>query len=255
MGNYSLPDFDHPPSLAVQVQALHTWGALLLRSCLAPEPLQLWCKELEVLYAAADHALEMGRMSPATYTRCYQYGHLPVGTWPRQDQFAHEVLHQPLLHPLLRYCCGPEPALLYKSMLPRRQHPFWPERRIPFHQDAEFLAGRFALNLWLPLNRCGREAPGLELLLKPLKKLWFCLGEDTSIPLYQQRNERSVLASAPAEYFWQPQMEPGDVLIFDSFLLHRTWLTPSMFLPRYSLEIRLTHPVWAQGLPYKRLFL
>ncbi len=252
----SLPDFSGVPPADVLQTALQQKGCFLLREIL-PLPLLRAAKtELEALYAEADLAWQSGQMPQSAYHKLFQYGHLPYeeGLLPLPEHSAEQAnlytcllgIHS--LQPFLGHFFGPSLFLIEKNSQPRRQHPFWPERQIPFHQDAEFLGGRPALNFWIPLDPCGRNAPGLELWLMPQNRVWFELNLDPSIPLYQQRDLSVLQAQASREQFWRPEMEPGDLLVFDAFLFHRTWLTESMFEPRYSLEIRLTHSAYALGL-------
>ncbi len=250
------PDFKLIPSAEILQAALQQQGCFLLREILPLPLLQAAKAELEALYLDADQAWQSGQMTPAAYHKLFQYGHLPFeeGLLPLAETSGGEanlytcLLGIPSLQPFLSAIFGPSLFLIEKNSQPRRQHPFWPERQIPFHQDAEFLGGRPALNFWIPLDACGRNAPGLELWLVPQKRVWFELNLDPLTPLYQQRDISAIQAQASREQFWQPEMAPGDLLVFDSFLFHRTWLTESMFEPRYSLEIRLTHPAYAPGL-------
>jgi len=252
----TLPDFSAIPLPEVLLASLRQQGCFLLREILPLSLLQAAKAELEALYLEADQAWQKGEMPQAAYHKLFQYGHLPFeeGLLPLSQNPAMEVdlytclLGIPSLRPFLSAIFGPSVFLIDKNSQPRRQHPFWPERQIPFHQDAEFLGGRPALNFWIPLDPCGRNAPGLELWLKPQQRVWFELNLDPLTPLYQQRDVSALQAQASRDQFWQPEMEPGDLLVFDSFLFHRTWLTESMFEPRYSLEIRLTHPAYGPGL-------
>lgn len=252
----SLPDFSAFPDPEVLAAALRQKGCFLLRSLLPLPLLQSAKSALEVRYAEADQAWQNDEMPDSVYQKRFQYGHLPAEdmqavdpsspAW-RGDLYT-SLLGVAPLRPFLRQFFGSALFLIEKNSLPRRQHPFWPERQVPFHQDAEFLGGRPALNFWIPLDPCGRNAPGLELWLVPQSRVWFELNPDLPTPLYQQRDFSTLRAQASREQFWRPELEPGDLLVFDSFLLHRTWLNESMFEPRYSLEIRVTHPCYGPGL-------
>ena len=84
------------------------------------------------------------------------------------------------------------------------------------------------LTCWIALTPCGELAPGLE---------WV----DAPHPALLQPEQLADLAvatrHAPA-LFRRPVMLPGDVLLFDGALLHRTHLTAEMNHPRSSLELR-----------------
>jgi hypothetical protein len=51
--------------------------------------------------------------------------------------------------------------------------------------------------------------------------------------------------------FWHPIIKAGDVLVFSTFIVHRTRQTPEMTYERYSMEIRgpITAPVKIVGVP------
>ncbi|PIQ27419.1 hypothetical protein COW36_22725 [bacterium (Candidatus Blackallbacteria) CG17_big_fil_post_rev_8_21_14_2_50_48_46] len=251
----SLPIFSCADAVDFCVQALRTQGCFLWQNVFATKALRLLKEQLEVKFDKAEVAYLSGKMHPSVYQERYQYGHLPAEL---EGDFVSEslkLLAVPALQPLLKSLFGAEVAILIKNSLPRRQSHQWPQRVIPFHQDAEFLGGCPAINFWIPLNACGQNAPGLELLREPQQKLWFQIGSDRQTPFVEQRDERIVLAQNRKDAFWKPEMEPGDLLVFDSYLLHRTSLLPSMWETRYSLEIRLAPMAFAQYLPHLKLQL
>ena len=84
------------------------------------------------------------------------------------------------------------------------------------------------LTCWLPLVHCGDDAPGLEFIAVPLDDL---LRLD-SLP------DQSLRSAYAAEKFWKPSMQPGDVLLFRSGVIHRTHVTPAMQSDRTSIELR-----------------
>ena len=81
---------------------------------------------------------------------------------------------------------------------------------------------------WVALTPCGQNAPGLELVRQHL---------DSLLPPSELTDSR-VCARCPAELFWRPVMEPGDVLLFDGSTLHRTHVEPHMEADRTSIELR-----------------
>ena len=84
------------------------------------------------------------------------------------------------------------------------------------------------VTVWITLDACGVAAPGLELVTRPLAAL---------LPP-GQLTESSVCAGFPAGEFWRPELEPGDALLFDGGVLHRTYVDPRMTLDRTSIELR-----------------
>jgi hypothetical protein len=104
-----------------------------------------------------------------------------------------------------------------------------------WHQDGSFLGtGIRTVNLWLCLSQCGRDAPGLDIVPKRFDHIVETGTEgaffDWSVgPGVVER----VSASAPVV---RPDFEPGDVLLFDDLLLHRTATEPTMARRRYAIE-------------------
>lgn len=85
------------------------------------------------------------------------------------------------------------------------------------------------LTLWVPLDPCGVEAPGLEFVCRPLNGLLH----------FTELNDAELRHRFAPDEFWAPAMEPGDVLLFRGGTLHRTHYRPDMRRPRTSLEYRL----------------
>jgi ectoine hydroxylase-related dioxygenase (phytanoyl-CoA dioxygenase family) len=81
---------------------------------------------------------------------------------------------------------------------------------------------------WISIDRCGAEAPGLELVTDGLGKL---------ITPSELRAE-SVQARFTCDKFWRPILESGDALLFRGDILHRTHVAPEMTKDRTSIELR-----------------
>lgn len=91
--------------------------------------------------------------------------------------------------------------------------------------------------LWITLTPgCGREAPGLQ---------WVD-AERPELVLPTELTAEAVAARFGEASFRHAELEPGDALLFDGHLLHRTHLTPAMTQPRLSLELRFFR---AEALP------
>lgn len=84
------------------------------------------------------------------------------------------------------------------------------------------------LTCWVALTPCGEHAPGLEWVASPTPGL--LMPAELTDAAVQARHGPAGLV--------QPRLDPGDTLLFDGTLLHRTHLTPQMTLPRSSLELR-----------------
>ena len=104
-----------------------------------------------------------------------------------------------------------------------------------WHQDGAFLGrGIRTLNIWLALNDCGVDAPGLDLFPRRLEQIvetgshgatfvW-----SVSDQLVEEMLKGGEIAS--------PVFHPGDALLFDHLCLHRTGVKPEMSKTRYATE-------------------
>jgi hypothetical protein len=81
---------------------------------------------------------------------------------------------------------------------------------------------------WFPLGSCGSYAPGLEFVVQCPHRL---------LPV-NDLTEAVVRLKFPAELFWRPVMDAGDVLLFCGDMLHRTYVSPAMTQDRTSIELR-----------------
>lgn len=81
---------------------------------------------------------------------------------------------------------------------------------------------------WIALTPCGEDAPGLEWVDCPL---------DGLLPPAELTDE-AVSSRFPPDRLVHPSLRPGDALVFDGLLLHRTHLPPKMRRARTSLELR-----------------
>ena len=114
-------------------------------------------------------------------------------------------------------------------------------RRIPpdvdtdgrWHQDGRFLGERIkALNCWLALDRCGVDAPGLDIVPKRLDHVV----EDVDARYDWSLSDTAVLGTADTTPIVRPEFEAGDALLFDHLLVHRTGASPDMPRERHAIE-------------------
>lgn len=83
--------------------------------------------------------------------------------------------------------------------------------------------------LWIALTPgCGRDAPGLQWVDATIDELL----------LPTELTPDAVAARFGPARLRHAELEPGDALLFDGHLLHRTHLTPAMSAARLSLELR-----------------
>lgn len=121
---------------------------------------------------------------------------------------------------------------LQKSTLRRSAPEF---RFTAWHQDGSFLTpGVRTMNAWVALSRCGGDypAPGLEILPQRMGEI---------LPVDGVMSPHSISYDLMAELAAETptvltEFEPGDALLFDERLAHRTHLTADMTEPRYAIE-------------------
>ena len=101
-----------------------------------------------------------------------------------------------------------------------------------WHQDGAFMGEVRALNLWLPLSRCGDDAPGLDLVPRRLDHVVIEHGAMLDVEL----TRRLAREAAGEAGIVRPLFEPGDALFFDELFLHQTASEPSMPNSRFAVE-------------------
>lgn len=227
------PDLSAGACAAEQAQALHQYGAVLLRGVFPPAELQAWLPRFKQAFERSDRAFMTGQMLPDQYEQLYRYGHAR----PEDLQYVaawHELIfQQPSLVKLLQFIYGKSVWILSKNTQPRRQQARAPERAIGFHQDYEFIGPLISgLNCWIPLTPAGGNYPGLEIWLNSPQKPIFSLSQNDP-------QRQHLCAQIPAKDLWRPQLQIGDMLMMTLFTVHRTYLQPEMPETRFSYELRL----------------
>lgn len=103
-----------------------------------------------------------------------------------------------------------------------------------WHQDGAFLgAGIRSLNIWLSLNHCGVDAPGLEVVPKRLEEI---VDKGTEGADFHWSVGDAVVERVSGGKLARPIFGPGDAMLFDHLFLHRTGTTPEMTETRYATE-------------------
>jgi hypothetical protein len=103
-----------------------------------------------------------------------------------------------------------------------------------WHQDGKFMGPVNALNLWLALSPCGRDAPGLDLVPRRLQE--HVRTETDEAMMLNQVSQRIAEEVAGEVPILRPVFEPGDALLFDDLFLHKTASEPTMRRRRYAIE-------------------
>lgn len=121
-------------------------------------------------------------------------------------------------------------------------------RRVPssmkttsWHQDGAFLGQHVrSVNLWLSLSHCGVDASGLDIVPRRLDYL----AERGTPGAYfdwdvSDETARRAAGDTPVA---SPVFRPGDALLFDHMMLHRTGLPANMTRDRYAIEAWMFAP-------------
>lgn len=133
--------------------------------------------------------------------------------------------------------CNPEQCWVRKKYPPS----IAPPRHAPngWHQDGA-LGAQFPpepgpeipmtplITCWIPLEPCGEERPGLELVRRRVDHVLH----------FTELTDAAVRRRFNAHEFWTPVLGLGDGLVFLNGALHRTQIAPGMHRPRLSIEYR-----------------
>jgi hypothetical protein len=129
---------------------------------------------------------------------------------------------------IVRRYLGARPVLTGGKWALRRM----PKRKISgWHQEASVFpkVPIRTMNVWLALTPCGDDSPSLdvvprrEAVVHPVGKNFMMVPEQVE----------SITAGAPKV---SPRYEPGDAMLFDEMLIHRTNTAKTMESVRYSIE-------------------
>ncbi len=128
------------------------------------------------------------------------------------------------------------PALsVEKTTLRRVDARWWQMRCADWHQDGAFLgAGIRTVDVWISLSRCGRDAPGMDIIPIRVDQL-LATGDDGTNYDWSVSME-TIDRAFPGVPIWRPEFEPGDVMFFDDRCLHRTAAELGMPHLRYAIE-------------------
>lgn len=104
-----------------------------------------------------------------------------------------------------------------------------------WHQDGAFLGRDIgSLNCWIALNRCGRDAPGIDVVPKRFDDI-LAPGSEGAYFKWSLSDD-DVREAAGELHPVRPEFEAGDALLFDHRLVHRTGGSPDMLRERYAIE-------------------
>lgn len=144
-----------------------------------------------------------------------------------------EMVHEVDLDRIIADYLGERPALSVEKCTLRRADASL--HQSTWHQDGAFLGRDIrTVDAWFALSRCGRDAPGLDVVPLRLERI-LPTGEKGTFFEWTVSPE-TVARELPQAPVWRPEFEPGDALLFDHLLLHKTAAEPDMPNVRYAIE-------------------
>jgi hypothetical protein len=147
-----------------------------------------------------------------------------------------QIVHDVGIAGLLTQFFGERPSLAVEKCTMFRVSARDPRMRVAdWHQDGAFLGdGIRTINCWFALTRCGRDAPGMDIVPRRIDRI-LPLGEE-GCHFDWTVSPTTVARAFPGVRPWRPEFEEGDVLLFDEFAVHRTAAEEEMPNIRYAIE-------------------
>jgi hypothetical protein len=144
-----------------------------------------------------------------------------------------ETVHEIGLDRLITDYLGERPVLSVEKTTLRRADASL--HRSAWHQDGAFLGTDIrTVDAWFALSRCGRDAPGLDVV--PIRLARVLPTAEPGTYFQWTVSPDTVARELPGVPVWRPEFEAGDALLFDHLLLHRTAAEPGMPGLRYAIE-------------------
>lgn len=169
----------------------------------------------------------------------YLAGGHPANILPSLQTLEQVLNKDGFINGLKKYFKKDEFSVNVESTGIRRCDPEMWKNYLPWHQDIFERDERF-LTCWMPLRTIDSDTPGLDLVPhKITQKLAMQDGLDVSYNNIGLSEE--LINEKVGKERWRPEMEIGDVLIFDPYCPHRTSYSENFKNERFSIDIRI-HP-------------
>ncbi|MEX2032725.1 MAG: hypothetical protein WEA81_07645, partial [Dehalococcoidia bacterium] len=230
-------------------------GSLLVRGLVGRKAVRRLVKDIDRAFRAHD-SYWTGAREPSPWFAPFEPGpRYPAGfehrKWiregggvlavdsPRTLFDAIEVFEEAGIGRLISSYLGERPWLLAGKWTLRKMSPAEhretgrdPDDPPDWHQDGAFLGADIrSVDVWLSLSHCGRDAPGLDIVARRLDEI-VQTGTDGARFGWSVGNEMAERVARGA--IVRPVFEPGDALLFDHLMLHRTGLDRHMSRVRYA---------------------
>jgi hypothetical protein len=230
-----------------QAENLAIEGATIVRGLLAPGDAASLRRTVEEIYAVMDSCERFPNKLLGVNFRVWD------GVWlkalpaflrqARPDLAERYEQSLRLVESQIKRVLGPEWRYFPKRSYFRRHR--GTGKRVGWHADADgatiFRIAASAINVWVPLDAVGTDLPSLEIVPRShiaLRGVPMLTGNNRS------RDDAFVGALGPSSI---PQLELGDALIFDQFVLHRTQNVGAEDALRMACEFRFVRrsaPTW-----------
>lgn len=107
--------------------------------------------------------------------------------------------------------------------------------RVPMHQDLSAVGERQSLTFWFAVDpdQVGTQAPGLRLVVSSKE------GRPADIAPHDQTHSIADIRLRADECYWVPEVGIGDIIVFDPFVMHDSFVVPGMTHERTSVDFRI----------------
>lgn len=253
----ALPEITHDQLTSeVMAGAILHHGSLLVRGLIGPD--RVASLKAAIDEAFGDHARHGGGYDEAIATPRYRRLPLPADNlvfasrdWveraaaiyltdsPRTTAEFIALLKELGIPSLIEAYMGEMPALSAgKTTLRRVPHTM---ETTSWHQDGAFLGKDIrSVNLWICLSDAGVDASGLDIVPK---RLDYLVEQGTGNAYFNWDVGDDIARAAAGDTpIASPVFKPGDAMLFDHMMLHRTGLPPGMARDRYAIEAWMFAP-------------
>ena len=183
--------------------------------------------------------------------------------WEHGREFPNtifQLLQQSILPDVYANCFQEDYICSYAQSVVRYQSAALKHQSYPFHQDGCYHSrdpkDHTGITTWIPLVDCGVDAPSLQLYPKAI---------DEILPMPPGEKEPNLFCDEElvmdryGNKLWSPEMRAGDLMVFNAFVVHRTYITPEMNVQRQSVDIRVFPksrlPTYVKSEPYWKVDL
>lgn len=219
------------------VALLQKNGCMLIKNLFLPQEIDHLVQETLDLFFLVKNLMH-NNVLPETSRKHLEIGH-PAGILPSLGSLEH-VLDKPVFIECLRkYFAKEDFTVNVESTGLRRCDPHHWKNFLPWHQDILDRKDQF-LTCWMPFMKIDADTPGLDLVPFKLHHIITTQDKETIANDYVNFSDELVNQKA-SPLRWRPQLDVGDVLIFDPYCVHRTSYDPNFKNERYSMDIRI-HP-------------